>query len=252
MDFRRVTAALLAAPLVGLLLGAMPTAQAAPNPKLTMTAISLNKPSVAVSGLNTVPVRSRSTVGTTRPIRSDEALTFYAILRAHGWHRAADVPVLDGPAADGRHGAERHLERADQRALHGERHVQGHRCVHRVRSSRSSGDMTDPTPFNGPTLAVTGPHLPKLSAAVSPKVVPFGSSYSIRWAVIDAADRQAVRDPHPGVPRQRQRVCRTRARITGPDRHERDRDQAVHGGGGRLRQLPADASVLRPTRPGSD
>ena len=51
----------------------------------------------------------------------------------------------------------------------------------------SSGDMTDPTPFNGPSLAVTGLHLPKIAAAVSPKVVPFGSPYSIRWAVTDAA-----------------------------------------------------------------
>ena len=47
---RRVIAALLAAPV--LLMGALPIAQAAPNPKLTVTAVSFGKPSVAVSGLN--------------------------------------------------------------------------------------------------------------------------------------------------------------------------------------------------------
>jgi len=51
---RRVIAALLAVPV--LLMGALPIAQAAPNPKLTVTAVSFGKPSVAVSGLNLAPM----------------------------------------------------------------------------------------------------------------------------------------------------------------------------------------------------
>jgi hypothetical protein len=31
------------------------------------------------------------------------------------------------------------------------------------------------------------PHLPKVTASVSPRVVPFGSPYSIRWAITDTA-----------------------------------------------------------------
>jgi hypothetical protein len=36
-------------------------------------------------------------------------------------------------------------------------------------------------------VTVSGYHLPKITASVSPKVVPFGSPYSIRWAVTDSA-----------------------------------------------------------------
>jgi hypothetical protein len=49
-----------------------------------------------------------------------------------------------------------------------------------------SGDMTEPTPFAGPSIAITGMHVPRITASVNPKVVPFGKPYSIKWAVTDS------------------------------------------------------------------
>src|SRR5262249_45419833 len=45
---------------------------------------------------------------------------------------------------------------------------------------------TDPTPYAGQTLTVTGTHQPRISASVTPKLVPYGKPYSIKWAVTDA------------------------------------------------------------------
>jgi hypothetical protein len=54
-----------------------------------------------------------------------------------------------------------------------------------------SGPMPpDPTPVAGPALTVIGSHLPKVTAKVSPSVVPFGSGFSITWAVTDTATGQ--------------------------------------------------------------
>ncbi|HZX03143.1 hypothetical protein, partial [Kribbella sp.] len=49
-----------------------------------------------------------------------------------------------------------------------------------------SGSMTDPTPYSGQTIAITGTHQPRITASVTPKVVPRNQPYSIRWAVTDA------------------------------------------------------------------
>jgi hypothetical protein len=45
----------------------------------------------------------------------------------------------------------------------------------------------DPTPYDGQTITVSGYNLPRITASVSPRVVPFGSPYSIRWAVTNSA-----------------------------------------------------------------
>ena len=49
-------AALLAAPVVWLGLGDVPAAQAAPDPALKISSVTVAKTTVTVSGLNTVPV----------------------------------------------------------------------------------------------------------------------------------------------------------------------------------------------------
>ncbi|MGW6200194.1 hypothetical protein ACWF0M_28905 [Kribbella sp. NPDC055110] len=175
MRIGRVLGALLAAPLV---LAVFPVgAQAAPDPDLKIDSITLNKTSVAVSGLNTAPV----TVTVTGTYGADAKTPVNVILERTGgsgqertlfstnlprlangtWSGPLQVPstangtfkvtgVLTGPFFPG------------------------------------SGSMTDPTPYAGPSLAVTGTHQPKITASVSPKVVPFGSGFSIKWAVTDA------------------------------------------------------------------
>jgi hypothetical protein len=171
----RVLAALLAAPVV---LAVFPAgAQAAPDPDLKIDSITLNKTSVAVSGLNTAPVtvtvKGTYGVDTNTPVNvilertggSGQERTLFSTNLPHltngTWSGPLQVPstangtfkvtgVLTGPFFPG------------------------------------SGSMTDPTPYAGPSLAVTGTHQPKVSASVSPKVVPFGSRYSIKWAVTDS------------------------------------------------------------------
>lgn len=173
MKRNRVLAALLAAPL--LLAGFPAAAQAAPDPDLKIDSITLNKTSVAVSGLNTAPVTVtvKGTYSGDSPVNvilertggtgSQRTLFSTNLPRlANGtWSGPLQVPstangtfkvtgVLTGPFFPG------------------------------------SGSMTDPTPYAGPSLAVTGTHQPKITASVSPKVVPFGSKFSITWAVTDA------------------------------------------------------------------
>ena len=176
-------AALLTAPLAGLLLGAIPTAaQAAPDPALTIDSVTLNKTSVAVSGLNTVPVTvtvkgvfdTGSPDDAKVPVNvllertggSGQARTLFStnLVRnqaAGTWSGPLNVPstangtfkvtgVMTGPFYPG------------------------------------SGSMADPTPYAGQTLTVTGTHMPKFAASVTPKVVPFGKPYSIKWAVSDS------------------------------------------------------------------
>jgi hypothetical protein len=181
---RRAIAALLATSL--LLLGVMPAAQAAPNPRLTVTAVSFGKPSVAVSGLNLAPVTVTVKGGYASTDPQDANITFYVIMRRTGgsgpltYLVSTDLPRTGGTVQDGTWSGPVNVPST----ANGTFKVTG---VFAGSYFPGSGDMTDPTPVDGPTLAVTGLHLPKLAASVSPKVVPFGSPYSIRWAVIDAA-----------------------------------------------------------------
>jgi hypothetical protein len=45
----------------------------------------------------------------------------------------------------------------------------------------------DPTPVAGPTLTVIGSNQPKITATVTPRIVPFGSGFTITWAVTNSA-----------------------------------------------------------------
>jgi hypothetical protein len=51
----------------------------------------------------------------------------------------------------------------------------------------SDGGTVSETPFDGPSIAVTGVHLPKLAVQVIPRVVPFGSAYQIKAVIYDSA-----------------------------------------------------------------
>ncbi|HEY3556378.1 MAG TPA: hypothetical protein VGL05_02885 [Kribbella sp.] len=179
MRVSRTLAAVLVAVLLAVPLAAAPlAAQAEPDPDLKITSVTLNKTSVAVSGLNTVPVTVtvkgsyspdpttqlnvilERTSGTgiehvlfsTNLVRNETAGTWSGPLlvpsTANGTFKVTSV--MTGPYFPG------------------------------------SGSMTDPTPYPGQTLTVTGTHQPKITASVNPKRVPYGKPYSITWAVTDA------------------------------------------------------------------
>jgi hypothetical protein len=181
MTIRGMVAALLAAPL--LLAGAQTVAQAAPDPALTIESVTVNKTSVAVSGLNTVPitVTVKGKYDTGSPT-SDAKVPVNVLLERTGgigqmrhllstnlprnqatgtWTGPIQVPstangtfkvigVMTGPFYPGTAG------------------------------------MSDPTPYAGPSISVTGTHQPKVTALVTPRVVQYNQPYTIKWAVSDA------------------------------------------------------------------
>ncbi|MEV5960778.1 hypothetical protein AB0L70_03390 [Kribbella sp. NPDC051952] len=190
MRIKRVLAALLTAPLVGLSLGAMPTtsttAQAAPNPALHVDSVTLNKASVAVSGLNTVPVTA--TVKGAYNSTSDPDITLYVVLeRTAGTGTkvlmvSTNLPLTAGTLADGTWSGPLNVPSTANGAFK----VTG---VSAGKYAPGTGDLFDPTPVaNGPSITVTGTHLPKITAEVIPAVVPFTKDpFRIRWTVTDSS-----------------------------------------------------------------
>lgn len=180
-------AALLAAPLVGLLLGGAPTAHAAPDPNLTITDVDLDKTAVAVSGLNTVPIKATVKGGYDSTEPGDEDLVLNVILERTGGTGplkaifSTDLKRVSGTLQNG----------VWSGTLNATSTANGTFKVTGVATgpwgAPVGGTPFDATPYDGPSLAVTGTHLPKVTASVSPKVVPFGSPYSIRWAITDTA-----------------------------------------------------------------
>jgi hypothetical protein len=176
-------AALLTAPVVvGLLLTAMPAAQAAPDPALTVTDVDLGRTTVAVSGLNLAPVTL--TVKAKYTGESSGSTLFVVLERqtGSGWPTtllSSLLPLKSGTVQDG----------VWEGPVYVPSTANGTFKVTGVQFGQYPfpGDFSEPTPFAGPTLAVSGYHLPKITASVSPRVVPVGSPYSIRWAVTDAA-----------------------------------------------------------------
>lgn len=176
-------AALLTAPLVGLLLGAVPTAQAAPDPDLTVTGVTLSRTTAAVSGLNTVPIGVRVEA---RHASDNENLRLFVILeRTAGtgplrYMFSTDLRLTAGTPRDGVWTGPLNVTATGNGTFKVTGVMIGPFGV-------VTGSMTDPTPFDGPSVTVSGYNLPKITASVSPRVVPFGSPYSIRWAVTNSA-----------------------------------------------------------------
>jgi hypothetical protein len=177
----------MAAMLVAPTATAVPRAAESPDPKLTVTSVTLGRSTVAVSGLNrvAVPVTVKAGYNSDDPQDDDTLLNVFfkrtggvgpirymiaghlkrtaGTLKNGTWTGTVDVPstangtfkaygVLPGFTLDG-----------------------------------SDGSMTSETPFDGPSIAVTGYHLPRLGVSVIPKVVPFGSAYQLKAAIWDSA-----------------------------------------------------------------
>jgi len=185
MRMTRVLAALITAPLVGLVLSA-PTAQADPDPKLSVVKVELNRSSVAVSSLNTVPVKLKVTGGYNSTDPGQANLTMHAYLKRTAGSGQNNILIST------------ELKRTSGTTLSGT--WEGNVNVPSTANgtfevigvmtgtfSPGSGDMTDPTPVpNAPVLTVTGTNTPKITARVIPEGVPIGSGYTIRWSVINS------------------------------------------------------------------
>jgi hypothetical protein len=194
---RRVLAVLLTAPLVGLLLAAMPSAQAASDPRLTITEVSLDPTAVAVSGLSPVAVQVRVKGG------YDSADPNYANLPLNVWLQrtsgsdfpiillSTDLPRVSGTTQNGEWAGPVYVPSTANGKFTVIGVTTGPHAVY------ETGAMPpDPTPVAAPpTLTVTGSHLPKITAKVTPAVVPFGSGFSITWAVTDSTTGRPFATP---------------------------------------------------------
>jgi hypothetical protein len=174
-------AALLAAPVVWLGLGVVPAAQAAPDPALKISSVTLAKTAVTVSGLNTAPVTVTVTGSYDTGTPEDARTPVNVILERTGGSGqqsvllSTNLPRLTNGTWSG--------------PLQMPSTANGTFTVTGVITGPffpGSGSMTEPTPYKGPSIAVTGTHIPRITASVTPKLVPFGSTYSIRWAVTDS------------------------------------------------------------------
>ncbi|MGW6281955.1 hypothetical protein [Kribbella sp. NPDC055071] len=191
MTMKRVMAALFAVPMVGLLLGALPTAaQAAPNPNLHVTSVTLSRANVVVSGTNTVPATVTVKGGYDSTDPSDQKLTLYVILERAGgtgplhYLFSTDLPRTAGTVQDGTWSGPVNVPST----ANGTFKVTG---VFAGTFGANPGDMTDPTPYAGPSIAVKGNDIPKITAKVTPKIVPFNKPFSITWAVTNSATGKA-------------------------------------------------------------
>lgn len=151
------------------------------DPGLTVHSVTLSRASVAVSGLNVVPVQ----------------------VHVSASHPAADVPlsVLFERTADG--GSLRSLAASNLPRVSGTGGTGVWSGTLRVPSTAGgewkvtavlaglnlpeSPVMTDPTPFDGPTLSVRGLHQPRITLTTYPNPVPLGSAYAVGGKVVDSA-----------------------------------------------------------------
>lgn len=184
---RFVVALLASAAVVGAGLVAAPAAQAGTDPKLTVTAVTLGRTSVAVSGLNTVavPIRVKGGYDSDEPSNQNLPLVVY-LTRTSGTGKLAlmistDLARVSGTTQKGEWAGSVKVPST----ANGTFKVTGVKtCPY---SFIEWGTPIDQTPFDGPSVSVTGYHLPKLTATVIPRVVPFKTAFSVVWQVLDSA-----------------------------------------------------------------
>jgi hypothetical protein len=182
MRTSKVLAALLAAPLMALTLGTATTAQAA-DPHLQVESLVLDRPSVAVSSLNTVPV-TITLKGTAGPSEYDSY--YVAFERVAGSGPKDDLysmplELIKGTPQDGTWQGVVNVPSTVNGTIKAVRVIAGGFLLGCTQCSEDY-----PVNVNGPSLAVTGTHIPKLTTTFSPAVVPYNSPFSIKWTLTDS------------------------------------------------------------------
>ncbi|MEV6417078.1 hypothetical protein [Kribbella sp. NPDC051718] len=170
---------------------AVPGAAQSPDPKLTVTDVDLGRTAVAVSGLNrvAVPVTVKAGYNSDDPIDQNTLLNVF--LKRSGGIGAVSLMVaghLTRTAGTLKNGTWTGTVDVPSTA-NGTFHVFG--VLPGETLDGSDGNSTTETLFNGPNLAVTGLHQPKLGVSVIPKVVPFGSGFTVKAAIYDSATGKA-------------------------------------------------------------
>ncbi|MFC9687024.1 hypothetical protein ACFTSF_00670 [Kribbella sp. NPDC056951] len=181
---RQLVATLLAVPLAGAVLTAAP-ANAEP-PDITVDSVLINRPSVAVAGLNTVPVTItvKGSITDGDPSRTDTPL--YADLKRSG-SVPANIDYLWSDSLKMVSGNETNAVWQGKvnvpSTANGSLKITG---LNIGTFDPASGSNIPPTPVNGPAIQVTGVHQPKFTAAPTPSIAKPGTAVTIRWQVTDS------------------------------------------------------------------
>ncbi|GAA1573874.1 hypothetical protein GCM10009742_16060 [Kribbella karoonensis] len=166
----------------------MPAAQAAPDPYLTVSQVTLDRTSVAVSGLNTYPVNITVKAGYHSGNSADDHVVLNVLLKRTGGTGArTDIASTDLKRTAGTIENGTWTGRLNVASTaNGTFKVVGV-ATGPYGGPSADGPPLDPTPYSGQTLTVKGTNQPRITAAVSPRVVPWGKPYSITWAVTNSA-----------------------------------------------------------------
>jgi len=164
---------------------AVPEKVSSPDPNLTVTSVTLGRAAVAVSGLNTVAVPV-TVSGGYKTTESGTVFLNVFLDRTGGtgparYMVAALLGLASGTVQSGTWKGSLYVPST----ANGTFKVTG--VMEGTIIDGSDGSMTTPTPFAGPSIAVTGFHLPRIGVSIIPKVVPFGSAYKARVAITDSA-----------------------------------------------------------------
>jgi hypothetical protein len=164
---------------------AAPTADTNPDPNLTITSVTLGRTSVAVASLNLVqvPVTVAAKYVTAQP---DPRYLNVFLKRTGGTGpalvmTAARLPLVSGTLADGVWKGTLYVPSTANGTFKVIGVLEGY-----IIDGSTGGSYTE-TLFDGPSIAVTGSHLPKFSVSMIPKAVPIGSPYKVRVTVYDSA-----------------------------------------------------------------
>jgi hypothetical protein len=153
---------------------------------LTVTEVDLGRTAVAVSGLNrvAVPVTVKAGYNSGDPI--DEGTLLNVFLKRSAGTGAVSLMVaghLTRTAGTLKDGTWTGTVDVPSTA-NGSFKVIG--VIPGYTLDGSDGSATTETPFNGPSISVTGLHQPKLGVSVIPRVVPFGSGFKVKAAIYDS------------------------------------------------------------------
>ncbi len=173
----------------------LPSVRLVTPPQLTVSSVTLSRSRVAVSGLNTMPVRV--TVAAAYPTQAQggsDVTSLTAILTRS--------PKVVWPGLNGLRVPLRRVGTAQTpgtwtgvahipATLSGTLKVTG---ITTALAHDDGSDMTQPVAVNGPSLQVTGVHLPMLTATVVPRRPAVRvRSYAITGRVYDAATKAPYR-----------------------------------------------------------
>jgi hypothetical protein len=160
------------------------TAQA-PDPNLRIKSVTLGRSAVAVSGLNRVAVgvTVKAEYDSDNPQDTQPLNVFLKRtggVGPLGGMIAGYLKLTAGTLADGTYTGTLDVPSTANGTFEVYSVWRGYLAIQDV-------GMIDETPFDGPSIAVTGVHLPKLAAKLIPRVVPFGSPYQVKVALSDSA-----------------------------------------------------------------